>query len=256
MSEEKVCLEKAAEESNPYIVSPDQELSANSQNQEEGDSLPEHLPLFHKRATPLPNRIKSGYFTDEALVGETSGATIEIPWDSIEHVALGMIIERSEQDASAYKVQKLVKNFSRMAQGNVRDDDKDKIVTLKPTNFLDIYCSNREEPLRFDSSSINYRSFLKDKLSHVSFQNFFRLVREICQHSQKACFTDSVQAFLEWKRDKVKTYNTVHDFEHDTFLCFSRGRHLVSWADLDFTRTGWADGWQEDKETSDWSLED
>lgn len=256
MSEEKVCLEKAAEESNPYIVSPDQELSANSQNQEEGDSLPEHLPLFHKRATPLPNRIKSGYFTDEALVGETSGATIEIPWDSIEHVALGMIIERSEQDASAYKVQKLVKNFSRMAQGNVRDDDKDKIVTLKSTNFLDIYCSNREEPLRFDSSSINYRSFLKDKLSHVSFQNFFRLVREICQHSQKACFTDSVQAFLEWKRDKVKTYNTVHDFEHDTFLCFSRGRHLVSWADLDFTRTGWADGWQEDKETSDWSLED
>lgn len=256
MSEEKVCLEKAAEESNPYIVSPDQELSANSQNQEEGDSLPEHLPLFHKRATPLPNRVKSGYFTDEALVGETSGATIEIPWDSIEHVALGMIIERSEQDASAYKVQKLVKNFSRMAQGNVRDDDKDKIVTLKPTNFLDIYCSNREEPLRFDSSSINYRSFLKDKLSHVSFQNFFRLVREICQHSQKACFTDSVQAFLEWKRDKVKTYNTVHDFEHDTFLCFSRGRHLVSWADLDFTRTGWADGWQEDKETSDWSLED
>lgn len=250
MSEEKVCLENNTEEGNPYIVSPDQKDDLALSNSEGSDASPEHAPLFHKRATPLPNRIKSGYFTEEALVGETSGATIEIPWDSIEHVALGMIVERSEQDASAYKVQKLVKNFSRMAQGNVRDDDKDKIITLKPTNFLDIYSSSREEPLRFDSSSINYRSFLKEKLSHVSFQNFFRLVREICQRSQKAYFTDSVQAFLAWKRDKVKVYNTVHDFEHDTFLCFSRQRHLVAWSDLDFTRTGWADGWQEDQDAS------
>lgn len=249
MSEElKVNLEKN-EESNPYIVSSEQESLA-SEKHSEDDSLPENVPLFHRRATPLPYRIKSGYFTDEALVGETASATVEIPWDSIEHVSLGMIIERSEQDASAYKVQKLVKNFTRMAQGNVRDDDKDKIVTLKPTNFLDLYCSEREEPLRFDSSSINYRSFLKEKLSHVSFQNFFRLVREICKRSQKAYFTDSVQAFLTWKRDKVKVYNTVHDFEHDTYLCFSRGRHLVAWSDLDFTRTGWADGWQEDIDAS------
>ncbi|HBM96574.1 TPA: hypothetical protein DD394_03475 [bacterium UBP9_UBA11836] len=250
MSEEKAFLENSVEGDNPYIVSPDQESTTDSLSNEESDSSLEHAPLFHKRATPLPNRIKSGYFTEEALVGETSSDTIEVPWDSIEHVALGMIIERSEQDASAYKMQKLVKNFSRMAQGNVRDDDKDKIVTLKPTNFLDIYSSNREEPLRFDSSSINYRSFLKEKLSHVSFQNFFRLVREICQRSQKAYFTESVQAFLAWKRDKVKTYNTVHDFEHDTFLCFSRGRHLVAWSDLDFTRTGWADGWQEDSDST------
>lgn len=256
MSEEKVFLENSAEEGNPYIVSPDLEDSQALSNSEENDPPQNHVPLFHKRATPLPNRIKSGYFTEEALVGETSAATIEVPWDSIEHVALGMIVERSEQDASAYKVQKLVKNFSRMAQGNVRDDDKDKIVTLKPTNFLDIYCSSREEPLRFDSSSINYRSFLKEKLSHVSFQNFFRLVREICQRSRKAYFTDSVQAFLAWKRDKVKVYNTVHDFEHDTFLCFSRQRHLVAWSSLDFTRTGWADGWQEDQDSASVSQTD
>ena len=136
MSEEKAFLENSVEGDNPYIVSPDQESTTDSLSNEESDSSLEHAPLFHKRATPLPNRIKSGYFTEEALVGETSSDTIEVPWDSIEHVALGMIIERSEQDASAYKMQKLVKNFSRMAQGNVRDDDKDKIVTLKPTNLL------------------------------------------------------------------------------------------------------------------------
>lgn len=256
MSEEKVSLEKNTQEATPEKVTSDQEISASSPPEEESEPGAEHFPLFHKRATPLPNRIKSGHFTENALVGETSGATVEIPWENIEHVALGMIVERSEQEASAYKMQKLVKNFSRMAQGNVRDDDKDKIITLKPTNFLDLYCSDREEPLRFDSSSINYRSFLKDKLSHVSFQNFFRLVREVCQHCQKADFTESVQAFLAWKRDKVKMYNTVHDFEYDTFLCLSRGRHLVTWADLDFTRTGWADGWQEDIDSSNLSHEE
>ncbi|MGM9992543.1 MAG: hypothetical protein ACI376_06845 [Candidatus Bruticola sp.] len=247
LEQHKLNLAKNLEtEVNPYIVdsSPD-EIDAVPLS--DNDALINgNAPIFHKRAKPLPNRIKSGSFSETMITGETTGDIIEVPWECIEYVALGMIIERSEQDASAYKVQKLMRNFSRMAQGNVHEDDKDKIVTLKPTNFLDIYCSDREEPLRFDSSSINYRSFFKEKLSHVSFQNFFRLVREVCLHSRKAYFTDSVKAFLTWNRDRVKIYNTVHDFEHDTFLCLTKGRHLVSWSDLDFTRLGWADGWQED----------
>ncbi|MGM9997925.1 MAG: hypothetical protein ACI38Q_00760 [Candidatus Bruticola sp.] len=253
MSEQsKVSLGKNLEtETNPYIVNDSANDDAVVPLNDEEALINTNAPIFHKRAKPLPNRIKSGSFSETMITGETASDIIEIPWDSIEYVALGMIIERSEQDASAYKVQKLVRNFSRMAQGNVHEDDKDKIVTLKPTNFLDIYCSDREEPLRFDSSSINYRSFLKDKLSHVSFQNFFRLVREVCLHCQKAYFTESVKAFLTWNRDRVKMYGTIHDFEHDTFLCLTKRRHLVAWSDLDFTRMGWADGWQEDSKKTD-----
>lgn len=202
-------------------------------------------PLFHKRATPLPTRIKTGRIGEETLEAESASSSISVKWEDIEYVALGMIQERSEQDANAYKIQRLVKNMGRIASGT-QADEKDKIISYKSINYLDIFCRDREEPLRFDSSFINYRSFLGARVSHVSFQNYFRLVHGICSHCRQARFTQSVQAFLNWKRDKVKVFQAVHDFENDTFIVLSRGTRLLNWEDLNFSRDSWAEGWQQE----------
>lgn len=233
-------------EKNPYLVEDLEPEEANPLEEREGASLP-NGPLLHQRTTPLPLRIKSGHFTEEALVGETPQGTVEIPWSEVEYVALGMIVERSEQEAEAYKVQRLVKGISRMATGGSPSDDKDKIVSYKPTNYLDLYCRGREAPLRFDSLSVNYRGFLGPNLSHVSFQNFFRLVREVCRRCSQAQFLQGIKPFLAWDRDHMRKYQAVHDFENETFLAITRRQKLIPWSELDFTRTGWADGWQEDQ---------
>ena len=232
-------------ETNPYLVDSSVEEEPKAID-DGGDVLPRGR-IFHERSTPLPTRIKSGQITEEKLIAETANDVITVPWQDVEHVALGMIIERVTQEAAAYKVQKLIQSATKLAGNNDPNGEQGKIISYKTTNFLDLYCAGHDETLRFDSSSINYRGFLQKKFSAVSFQNFFRLVREICMHSKSARFSQSIKYFLLWQRDKIKTYEALHDFENDTFLSFTRNTHMVNYEDLNFDRQGWADGWEEER---------
>ena len=199
--------------------------------------------LHHKRVTPLPTRIKSGTIGEEALQLESAHRLFEIPWPEIEYVALGMIQERVEQEATAYKMQKIVDSSSNRKNGSI-DSKTGKLISYKPTYILDIYCSGRSDCLRFDSAYLNYRSFLGQKISHVSFQNFFRLVHDICSKCTQAAFTKDIAYFLTWNRDKLKYYDSLNDFENDIFFLRSKSERFLSWQEIDFSRSTWAEGWE------------
>ncbi|MBQ7502067.1 hypothetical protein IJT93_05045 [bacterium] len=216
--------------------------NAGSEPENSEDIIPKGT-LHHKRVTPLPTRIKSGTIGEDTLQLESAHKLFEIPWAEIEYVALGMIQEKVEQDATAYKMQKLVESSANRKNGSI-DSKTGKLVSYKPTYILDIYCRGRNDCLRFDAAYVSYRSFLGKNICHVSFQNFFRMVHDICSRCTQAYFTKEVAYFLTWNRDKLKFYDSLNDFENDIFILRSKTERFLSWEEMDFSRSSWADGWE------------
>ncbi|MBQ7530034.1 hypothetical protein IJT10_09100 [bacterium] len=204
------------------------------------DSVPQGT-LFHKRTSPLPIRVRAGSIYEEGLSYESARESGRIKWPEVRYVALGLIKERVEQNSSNYLMQRVVEGMKKGGASSGKDEGK--IVSYKSTYLLDIYLHDHSELLRFDSSFVNYRSFLKERTAHVSFQNFFRLVHDICIRCKGAEFTASVAPFLLWQRDKVRDYVSIYDYENEVFLNISRHEHLTKYVDLDFSRDSWAEGW-------------
>lgn len=198
-----------------------------------------HGPLQHRRVMPLPLRVKSGTINEAKLSVETANESIDIPWSKVRLVALGMVCERSEVEPEAYQLQRMVRG---MVKGKGKDDDK--IVNIRETNLMDLYVDGIDEPIRFDSAHVNYRSLLPS-VSFVSFQNFFRLVHTVASHCPSAMFTPSVVHFLQWKRDKLQRFGALHDFEDDTQSRLAALDKQVPFDQLDFSRRTWAQEWSD-----------
>ena len=217
------------------------ELSGSELDDINDDILPKG-PLHHARIAPLPTRIKSGFFGENSMQLESSRDLMEIPWDDVAYVALGMIEEKVEREASAYKMQRIVEGGGGRGNGSI-DEKTGKLISYKPTYLLDVYCGSRSECLRFDAAFVNYKSFLGKNTAHISFQNFFRLVHALCRKCTKATFSKDIGVFLTWQRAKLKIYASVNDFETEVFLNMSKPERSISWSDIDFSRDSWATGW-------------
>lgn len=199
-----------------------------------------HGPLQHARAMPLPLRVKTGHIADDKLYVETAQEIFEVPWNKVRFAALGMIEEQSEQEGEAYYMQKFVNGMAKMAKGK---SSTGKIVSVHKSYYLDLYCDGFKEALRFDSSIVNYRGFLKEYIAFVSFQNFFRLVHMITSRCTSAKFAPIFKPFLLWQRDRLQVFTALHDFEDDSAGRLNNLDKQLSWEDLDFSRRSWAAEW-------------
>lgn len=199
-------------------------------------------PLRHERSLPLPLRVKRGAFQEDRLVAETAGEALEIPWEQVRLVAVGVIREFRETETQAYQIEKWASTASRMVRGGM---DRSRVVSKHETHLMDLYVQGLHEPLRFDSAVVDYRSFL-DRALYVSFQNFFRLVHGLSTRATAARFTPGTVFFLSWDRDRMPVFSAIHEFELDATTRLKDLERQAAWADLDLSRTRWAEEWTED----------
>lgn len=201
-------------------------------------------PLRHDRSLPLPFRVKSGQIKDDVLLLETANEVVEVPWDDVRMVALGMIHERMETDAAAYNIEKMMSGMTRMVKGGGGRDES-KITSMRETHLVDLYVAGRQEPFRLDSAHVNYKAFL-GQISYVSFQNFFRLVHALTSHARAAKFNDPLVHFLARRRDRVHRFNAVYDFEVDIQNKMQALDQQPGWDKLSLERNTWAEEWVEE----------
>lgn len=201
-------------------------------------------PLRHDRSLPLPLRVKSGSFQPDRLVVETAKEILEIPWVAVRLVALGLVEEKVETEATAYNLEKMMGGMSRLVRGS-GGRDENRITSTRETYLLDLYVQGNPEPLRFDSSHLNYRAFL-GQISYVSFQNFFRLVHGLASRATEARFSPALVHFLARRRDQVQRFPALYEFELDTQARLQALERQAAWSDLDLGRSTWAEEWAED----------
>lgn len=199
-------------------------------------------PLNHGRSLPLPLRVKTGAIAEDHFVAETAKDYFTVPWDKVKLVCLGFVEERYDTEATAYATQKLINDMGRMVKGG--SPDEGKIVSFKESQILDVCVEGFAEPLRFEANNLNYRAFL-GKVSFMSLQNFFRFVRAFASHCQQARFTPNVKHFLAWQRFELRRFPAFHDYNESVSLALANLDKQLVFADLDFSRTSWAQEWSE-----------
>ncbi|MBQ7567861.1 hypothetical protein IJT17_03560 [bacterium] len=200
-----------------------------------------NTPLNHGRSLPLPLRVKTGSFCDDKLIAETAKERYEIPWDSIKLVCLGFVAERYDTEAAAYVTEKMINDVGRMVKGG-GDSSDGRIVSFKESHVLDVCAEGFAEPLRFEGGIINYRAFL-GSVSFVSFQNFFRFVHTFVSHCRQARFNANVKNFLAWQRFELRRCAAFHEHNEEVAQALADPSDMLTFADLDLSRSAWAQEW-------------
>ncbi len=151
----------------------------------------------------LPIRVKGGTIHPEHLFLETAEEIIEVPWEKIKLLSLGVIEEK-------VGMEELPRSFIRNVLRSIFYGEKMKEV--RKTYLLDIFVEGAEVPFRLDSSFINYRSFLP-RPSHISIQNFKKLLNIFVHQARDSRLALSLVAFLCGRMTEVKGFGSIYDYE-------------------------------------------
>lgn len=196
--------------------------------------------VHHTRSTPLPMRCRAGFITEEALHLEGT----EVPWNTVELLAVGQI-HHSLGDMEGPKT--MMRQMFGKVMGKDGKDDK-KAPRYQEFVFLDVIARGHESPFRLEAANINYRQFLDGEVAFISWHNFYKLVVRVARHATQARLTESAQAFLNRRREQMKKFGAVYDFELDTQHALSRLDTLPATKEADLSRENWAADWDEMEE--------
>ncbi len=205
-------------------------------------NVPKESEQRFRRSTPLPIRVRDGGFTDDALLAGGE----EIPWSSIEFVALAIIDQMvKDSEPKAGPLRQMVKKV--MSGGEDKESAKDRAKQTRQLYLLDVFTSEQDQPYRFESSIIHYKTFL-DKVGYVSHHNFFRFCVHFARRLQPSVQTNtSFISFLAKNRDKVAHFDDYHDFELEFSQQRRLNRDLVSLEGVDLSVDSWVEEWDDDE---------
>jgi hypothetical protein len=184
--------------------------------------------VLHERGIPLALRVRSGFFEEGGL--NLEGAQVD--WADIEYVALG-IIHHSLGSMEPPK------GMMRSVVGKImgkNDRAEAKAPRYQESVFLDLYSSKHDAPFRFEAAAINYRSFLGKDALYISQHNFYRLVVRIARASMAARVNDNAYYYIIRRRDQVKTYPAIYDYELESQNDLGRLEFLRTTTELDLSR--------------------
>ena len=184
--------------------------------------------VLHERGIPLALRVRSGHFEEGGL--NLEGA--QVFWGDIEFIALGTIRHvLGSLDAPKGMMRQVV---GKMMGKSERAESK--AARFQESVFLDLYSSSHDAPFRFEAANINYKSFLGKDAQYISQHNFYRLVVRLARGAQKASLNDNALAFILRRRDQVRSYAAVYDFELEVQNDLARLEHLTKTTQIDLSR--------------------
>ncbi|MBS2034391.1 hypothetical protein JST97_05360 [bacterium] len=184
--------------------------------------------VLHERGIPLALRVRSGFFEENGL--NLEGAQVD--WADIEYIALG-IIHHSLGSMDPPK------GMMRQVVGKImgkNDRAEAKAPRYQESVFLDLYSSKHDAPFRFEAAAINYRSFLGKDALYISQHNFYRLLVRIARASTAARVNDNAYYYIIRRRDQVKTYAAIYDYELESQNDLGRLEFLRTTTELDLSR--------------------
>ena len=184
--------------------------------------------VLHERGIPLSLRVRSGFFEEGGL--NLEGA--QVSWADIEYIALG-IIHHSLGSMEPPK------GMMRQVVGKImgKNDRADaKAPRYQESVFLDLYSSKHDAPFRFEAAAINYRSFLGKDALYISQHNFYRLLVRIARASTAARVNDNAYYYIIRRRDQVKNYPAIYDYELESQTDLGRLEFLRTTTELDLSR--------------------
>lgn len=193
----------------------------------------------HQRSFPLPLRVRSGAIGPEAL--RLEGA--EIAWADVRLISMGIIHHSlGNMEPPSGMVRQM---FGKMMGKNDRAEKKAK--NHQEFILLDIYLESQDAPFRFDSANINYREFLGSDVAFISMHNFYRLFVRLLRGAVNARVNDNAAAFLARRRELMRPYGALYDFELDAQGDLrNRYEQLKATKDFDLTRDNYADETESD----------
>ncbi|MBI2251973.1 MAG: hypothetical protein HYU63_04385 [Armatimonadetes bacterium] len=154
----------------------------------------------------LPLKIKRGEIKEDCLILETKEKKMEIPWEEIKLLQLGILEEElpSPQKPN-YGIQKIIRKIF------FGESEKDYLIK----SHRKIYLLNffiKDEILQLDSSNVDYRSFLKEA-EYISLNNFKKLIQGFLKFLKNTYLDPSLLAFLKNNKEDIKSYKNIYDFE-------------------------------------------
>ena len=197
-------------------------------------------PRF-ERSTPLPTRVRDGTFEEEYL--DAGGE--RIPWTSIKSMALG-VIDQMVKD-SELKKGPLRKMMQKVVGGEDSGSAKERAKQVREVFLLDVFTDIQDQPFRFESGNINYKSYL-DRVGYVSHHNFFRFCVHFARRVPHVTITQSLASFLAKRRDRVAHFPDFHDYELETDQQFRFSRDILPMEGIDLSVDSWMDEWAEEDE--------
>ena len=197
--------------------------------------------VHHTRSTPLPMRCRAGLIAEEHLTLEG----VEIPWSQIQLLAVGQI-HHSLGDMDGPKT--MMRQMFGKVLGKDAKDDKKAGPRYQEFVFLDVIAQGYDSPFRLEAANINYRQFLDGEVAFISWHNFYKLVVRIARLARAARVTESAQAFLNRRREQMKKFGAVYDFETDTQHALARLDTMPAVGEADLSRENWAADWDEMEE--------
>lgn len=188
--------------------------------------------VIHERGIPLAQRVRTGAFEDSAL--NLEGGVV--PYSEIEYIALGVIHHNLGNMEPP-------KGMMRQVVGKImgkNDRAESKASRVQESTFLDLYSSAHDAPFRLEAANVNYRAFLGKDAQYISRHNFYRLVVWLARRCSQARVNDGLRAFLERRREGVKTYGAVYDFELETQNELARLESMTAVSDLPLSSDSYA----------------
>ena len=184
--------------------------------------------VLHERGIPLSLRVRSGFFEEGGI--NLEGA--QVAWEDIEYIALGIIHHSLGSMEPPKGMMRQV--VGKIMGKNDRADSKSP--RYQESVFLDLYSSKHDAPFRLEAAAINYRSFLGKDALYISQHNFYRLLIRITRASTQARVNDNAYYYIIRRRDQVKNYPAVYDYELESQTDLGRLEFLRTTGELDLTR--------------------
>ena len=164
---------------------------------------------MENRSSRLPYRVKGGKLEKEYLVLETPAGPKEIPWSSVKLLTLGII---ESQLGMGEEHKSFLRSMIRSVVFGDKINEEPKVKSVQRTMLLDIFVEGEELPFRLDSAYINYRAFL-GKVSHISAQNFKKLLALLALNSRECRLDHSLVNFLAPRMKIEKSFASLYDYE-------------------------------------------
>jgi len=157
----------------------------------------------------IPLRVKAGRITEDCLCLEIADEMVEIPWENIQLLTLGVI---EQQVGLGELPRSIIRNIVRSLLFGEKVNEEVKTKEVRKIYLLDIFVEGQESAFRVDSSFINYRSFFP-RVIHISIQNFKKLLNLFASRAKASRLALSLVAFICSRMDEVKKFNSVYDYE-------------------------------------------
>ncbi|MCL5774134.1 MAG: hypothetical protein M1536_07130 [Firmicutes bacterium] len=161
------------------------------------------------KKVPLPTRVRSGYFTDKTFHIESGHESYDIPWESVQLICAGILVESVAGHATA-PVGAITRTLRKILMSESADEKPTRYI--REVYYLDIFVDGRPQAFRMDSAHFNYKSFLED-VGVISFQNFKRFVAALATKAVNSRFNPSAVELLSKLKPKINKHNNASEFE-------------------------------------------